>query len=164
MGRVNPGPPRTPRQWVRAVGNAVNLSTALGLLAAVVGRADLRPGPGGLVLAEHYRLPFPVASAFTVGNVILTSGRFEELLRTNPHLLEHEERHTWQYLACLGLPFYALYGICTVWSLARTGDRAARNLFERLADLADGGYVDYPVRPVAENLRALLRRPGSRAA
>ncbi len=146
----------TGRQWLRLVGNVVNLSTPVGLLVAAIGGARIRRGPRGLLLGEGYRLKFPVASAFTVGSVITTSRTWEELLRRNPRLFEHEERHTWQYLYCLGLPFYLAYGLCLLWSMLRTGDRAARNFFERSADLAAGGYRDVPVRPVRENLRAML--------
>jgi hypothetical protein len=143
-------------QWFRLVGNVVNLSTPAGLLVAAIGGARIRRGPRGLFLGEGYRLKFPVASAFTVGSVITTSRTWEELLRRNPRLFEHEERHTWQYLYCLGLPFYLAYGLCLLWSMLRTGDRAARNFFERQADLTAGGYRDVPVRPVRENLRAML--------
>jgi hypothetical protein len=97
-----------------------------------------------------------VASAFTIGSVLTTSRTWPELLRDNPQLLDHEERHTWQYLWCIGLPFYPAYGVCLVWSLLRTGDRAARNFFERNAGLVSGGYPDKPVRPVRENIRAMI--------
>ena len=143
-------------QWFRLVGNVVNLSTPAGLLVAVIGGARLKRGPRGLFVGEGYRLKFPVASAFTIGSVITTTGSWEELLRRNPRLFEHEERHTWQYLYCIGLPFYPAYGVCLVWSMLRTGDRAARNFFERQADLAAGGYPDVPLRPVGENLRAMI--------
>ena len=135
-------------QWVRLVGNIGNLTTPLGLLIAAIGRARIRSGPRGLVLAEGYRLPFPVAGAFTVGNVITTPTTFVERLRGLPRLLEHEERHTWQYLCCLGLPFYLVYVVMMGWSMLRTGDRAARNAFERMAGLSDGGYQDRPVIPL----------------
>ena len=42
--------------------------------------------------------------------------------------------------------------------MLRTGDRAARNYFERQAGLASGGYADKPVRPLSEGVRATLRR------
>ncbi len=160
-----PGWPGTALQWLRAAGNVVNLTTPLGLAVAAIGRARIRRGPRGLVVCERYRLRFPVASAFTIGNVVITAGSWEALLARNSTLLAHEERHTWQYLWCLGLPFYPLYGLCTLWSLVRTRDRAARNWFERHAGLADGGYRDAPIRPIGENLRALLRwrRPVSRS-
>ena len=51
--------------------------------------------------------------------------------------------------------------------MLRTGDRAARNFFERQAGLADGGYRDVPMRPVGENVRAMigmLRRAKTPAA
>ena len=42
------------------------------------------------------------------------------------------------------MPFYPAYAICMGWSMLRTGDRAARNFFERDAGLAIGGYEDHP--------------------
>ncbi|WP_316311369.1 hypothetical protein, partial [Clavibacter michiganensis] len=128
----------TAAQWVRRIGNAANLTTPLGLLVARIGRADVRRGPRGLLLAERYRLAFPVAGAFTVGDVVLTGGTFAERLRVTPRLLEHEERHSWQYLCCLGLPFYPVYVVLMGWSVLRTGDRAARHALERQAGLAAG--------------------------
>ncbi len=160
-GDVNPyGPswPRTGPQWLRLVGNFVNLSTEAGLLVAVIGRADIRRGPRGLFLCEGYRLRFPIASAFTIGNVITTGRTWTEMTAAHPGLLKHEERHTWQYLYCLGLPFYLPYSLCMGWSMLRTGDRAARNFFERQAGLATGGYRDLPVRPIADGIRAVLRQ------
>ena len=139
---VKPGRPASGWHWVRFVGNFANLTTPLGL--AIVG--------------EGYRFGFPVAGAFTVGNVITTSSTWGEMLSRNPLLIKHEEAHTWQYLYCLGLPYYIPYVIFTGWSVIRTGDRAARNFFERQAGLSIGGYVDYPVRPVGEGIRAELGR------
>ncbi len=153
---VQAGSPETPWQWLRFVGNLINLTTPIGLLVALIGRARIRRGPRGLFLSEGYRLKFPVASAFTIGSVLTTSSSWPELLRQNPRLLYHEERHTWQYLWCIGLPFYPAYAVCLVWSMLRTGDRAARNFFERKAGLADGGYPDKPVRPIGENIRAVI--------
>jgi hypothetical protein len=143
-------------QWVRLVGNMVNLTTPIGLLIATIGGARIRRGPRGLFVGEGYRLGFPVASAFTIGSVITTDRTWPELLRRTPQLFEHEERHTWQYLWCIGLPFYPAYGVCLVWSVLRTGDLAARNFFERNAGLASGGYQDMPVRPIGENIRAVI--------
>jgi hypothetical protein len=153
---VNPGWPTTGWQWVRFVGNFINLSTIVGLAVAKIGRATIKRGPRGLFLGEHYQLKFPVAGAFTIGNVITTSVTWDSMLRSNPFLIKHEEGHTWQYLYCLGLPYYVLYVIFMGWSMLRTGDRAARNFFERQAGLAMGGYIDYPVRPVGEGVRAVL--------
>lgn len=135
--------------------NVVNLSTPLGLLAARLTRARVRPGPRGLVLADRARLGRIDAAAVTIGNVVLTRHDWDVLTRRRPALLAHEERHTWQWAVCGGLPFLPLYGVGVLWSWARTGDRAARNPFERGAGLADGGYRDRPVRP----LRQLLATP-----
>jgi hypothetical protein len=157
--RITPVAPRTPLtgwQWFRLVGNMVNLTTPIGLLVALVGGARIRRGPRGLFVGEGYRLKFPVASAFTIGSVITTTRTWPETLRSNPQLFDHEERHTWQYLCCIGLPFYPAYGVCMAWSMLRTGDRAARNFFERNAGLVSGGYRDKPVRPIGENIKAMI--------
>jgi hypothetical protein len=152
-----PSRPQTGWQWVRLIGNLLNLTTLAGLAVAAIGGSKFRWGPRGLILAEHYRFRFPVAGAFTIGNVCATARDWDTLLGELPTLFTHEERHTWQYLYCLGLPFYPLYAICMGWSWLRTGDRASRNFFERRAGLADGGYPDLPVRSIAAGLRALVR-------
>lgn len=156
MAAVDRRTPLTGRERLRLVGNLVNLTTPLGLAVALAGGARIRRGPRGLFVGEGYRFRFPVASAFTIGSVITTSQTWAELLVGNPRLFAHEERHTWQYLYCVGLPFYPAYGVCLAWSMLRTGDRAARNFFERQANLAAGGYRDLPVRPVADNVRAMI--------
>jgi hypothetical protein len=125
---------------VRKVLNAVNGSTVLGRLVAKVGGAETGRGPRGLVLATGYRLTLPRARAFTVGDVVLTRHR-PGWLEARPRLLAHEERHSWQYAACLGLPMLPMYFLSAGWSLLRAGDVATRNPFERLAGLEDGGYV-----------------------
>ena len=138
---------------VKAVVNTVNLSTPFGLLVAAVGRARPRLGPRGLVLATGYRLPVPVARAFTVGNVVLTRTT-EGYVEQRPALLAHEERHSWQYVACLGLPMVPLYLVAAGWSYLRGGDFGVHNPFERLAGLADGGY---PLVSAREQRRLLGR-------
>lgn len=148
------------RDRVKQLGNVVNLSTPFGLAVARLGRAKVRSGPRGLLLADGYRLPFPVATAFTVGNVVLTTGQWD---RHRPGLLEHEERHSWQWFWCAGLPFLPAYVVCMAWSVLRTGDRAAGNLFERRAGLALGGYRELPVRPLGPALLAALGRRGPRS-
>ena len=150
--------PTTAGQWVRFAGNFVNLTTLLGLAIAKLGRATIRRGPRGLFLCEGYKLKFPIAGAFTVGNVITTGSTWDAMISRFPQLLQHEERHTWHYLACIGLPFYPAYTICMGWSMLRTGDRAAQNLFERDAGLAIGGYEDHPIRPVRVNVKAMIDR------
>ena len=153
---MKPGWPATRWQWVRFVGNFANLSTPVGLAVTAIGGAAIKRGPRGLFLGEGYRFRFPVAGGFTIGNVITTGSTWDAMLRNNPFLIKHEEAHSWQYLYCLGLPYYIPYVIFMGWSVIRTGDRAARNFFERQAGLAMGGYVDYPVRPVGEGILAVL--------
>lgn len=152
--RTRPHAPLTRAERFRQVANLVNLATPLGLGVAALGRSRIRSGPRGLVLADHYRLGFPIASAFTVGNVLVTPKDWDVLRRDRPALLRHEEAHSWQWVACGGLPFLPLYGLAMAWSVLRTGDRAARNVFETRAGLALGGYRDVPPRPLAG---ALLR-------
>ena len=62
---VSSSAPQTAWQWVRLLGNMVNLTTPIGLLVAVIGGARIKRGPRGLFVGEGYRLKFPVASAFT---------------------------------------------------------------------------------------------------
>ncbi|WP_344301031.1 hypothetical protein [Sinomonas flava] len=124
----------------RAVLNTLNLSTPLGLALAASARTPLHRGPDGLFIAEGYRPRLPLAGAFVVGNVVFTRGSAGALM-ARPALLAHESRHATQYAFCLGLPFLPLYFASALWSWARSGDPAALNPFERLAGLADGGYV-----------------------
>lgn len=149
--------PARPLLWLRSAGNLINLTTPLGMVIACLGRASVRRVDRGLFLAEHYRLPFPVAGAFTVGNVIVTGGEFEALERRHPRLLQHEEAHTWQYLFCGGIPYWLCYSACLAWSVLRTGDRAAANFFEVRAGLLEGGYTHRATRPIVPVLRAFFR-------
>lgn len=137
----NPGMRRWQR--IRRVLNYVNLSTPFGLLVVRLGGARAAPGPAGLILAHGYRLPFPVAGAFTVGNVVLT--RRQEGFLTGA-LLRHEDRHASQYALCAGLPMLPLYLVAVAVSVLVCGDPASWNVFERLANLEDGNYVRRPPR------------------
>lgn len=150
--------PLTRAQRARRVANLANLSTPLGHAVARLGGARCRPGPYGLVLAEGYRFAFPVAGAFTVGDVVVTARTFGALLSTYPDLLRHEERHSRQYALSLGLPYLPLYALAMGWSVLRTGDRASANVFERGAGLLAGGYLERPGRPLAASLRAAVNR------
>lgn len=123
---------------------------------AAAGRARVRPGPLGLVLAEHYRWGFPTGSAFTVGDVVISRDEFASLLARHPGLLDHEEVHARQWMWCCGLPFIPLYLASMGLSWLRTGDRAAGCLFERQAGLARGGYPEAPVRPLGHALRQVV--------
>lgn len=146
--------------WVRArtVLNWLNLSTPLGLGVARLGGCRLRRGPAQSYLADHYRFSFPTGGAFTVGDVIISRHDLDVLVGRRPALIRHELVHSQQWAFCLGLPFLPLYALSMGWSWLRTGDRAARSVFERAAGLADGGYVDVPPRPLGPVLAASARR------
>lgn len=130
----------TRAQRIRFIGNWVNLSTPFGLLVTRLGSASVRRGPRGLYLADGYRYGFPIAAAFTIGNVVITRHSWQGLLTARPRLLLHEERHSTQYLFCCGLGFFPLYGLAMLWSYVRTRTLALGNAFERDAGLAEGGY------------------------
>ena len=132
---------------MRQAVNAVLGGTLLGLAAAKAGSARLAPGPNGLVLATGYRLGFPRAVAFTVGNVVVTRLDREALL-ARPALLGHEARHAGQWACWLGLPFLPAYAVASAWSWLRAGDPWSRNAFERRAGLVAGGYREAPIRPL----------------
>ena len=142
---------------VRTMLTAANGTTGAGLLLAVVTGARVRRGPGGVVIAEGYRLPVPRQTCFTVGSVILTRRTAEWLLHEqHTGLLAHETRHAAQY-AVLGPLFWPAYWAACGYSYAMTGSYAVRNAFERHAGLSGGGYQDRPLRPWAMRLAA--RRP-----
>lgn len=142
---------------LRRAANWVNLSTALGLGIAAVTRTPVRRGPHGLYVGTGYRPPLPVAGAFTVGNVVLVRGGAPGgqplAAALSPDLIRHEAAHATQYAALLGLPFLPAYALAAGWSLLRTGDPASRNVFERRAGLAIGGYRERPVRPLGARRR-----------
>jgi hypothetical protein len=137
------GPARLPVPLaLRRLWNAVNLTTPLGLVLALASGCTVGRGPLGLLLATGYRWPIPDGGAFTVGNVVF----FRPGTAVTPPLLAHESRHATQYAWCAGLPFLVLYAAAVGWSLLRTGDTASRNVFERHAGLAAGGYRERAVR------------------
>lgn len=140
---------------VRLVVNAVNGSTLTGICVAAAGHARLSRGGDGLLFGTGYRLPVPPAPAFCVGNVIVT--RAAEI-PAGSALLRHEARHATQFACCGGVLMIPLYLAAAGWSWAITGDFGARNVFERRAGLADGGYSAKPVRPAISRLVA--RQPG----
>ena len=133
---------------VRTVLTAVNGTTGAGLLLALLTGARIRRGRDGVLIAEGYRLRVPPASCFTVGSVILTRRTADWLLaEERAELLAHESRHASQY-AALGPLFWPAYWLSCGYSYAMTGSYGSRNLFERLAGLAAGGYSEQPLRPV----------------
>lgn len=138
--------PDRSRWTARTVVNVVNLATPLGLAVALAGRARLRRGPDGLVLAENYRasVPAPRAPAVTIGNVVLLRMSAAQALDT-PGLIVHESRHATQYAFWLGpVGFIPAYLLASAWSWWHSGSFALRNAFEVHAGLVDGGYVRRP--------------------
>jgi hypothetical protein len=152
-----------PAYRVRLAANLVNGSTLAGLLVAAAGRACLARTADGLLTGTRYRLPVPVAPAFTVGNVILARND-RAALASMEALLAHEARHATQYAWCGGLAMLPMYFLAAGVSWGLTGDFGARNVFERQAGLADGGYTDKPLRPALARLARWGSQPGERAA
>lgn len=139
-------------QRLRTALNWVNLMTPLGLLAAVIGRSELHRCPGGMWIGTGYRPRFPIAGAFTIGNVINTRHSPEYLLAPEKaRLLAHETRHSVQ-AAIFGPFFFPLYGLGQAYSWLVSGDHGGRNVFEKWAGLADGGYERRALRPALARL------------
>lgn len=136
--------------------NHVNLSTPLGLLVARVGGAHARRRHGRLTIVGGYRLEVPAAPAFTVGDVVIV--RSAALDALPDRLVAHEREHAVQYAYFGGPLMLGWYGLAAGWSWLRTGDWWSRNLFERRAGLALGGYVEHPVVPWRRRLRRLTER------
>jgi hypothetical protein len=154
--RRSPWPPlRTTLTWV-------NGSTPLALLLAGAARTRLRRGPGGVLIAEGYRWRVPRQHCFTLGNVIFSRRPADWLLDVRrERLLEHETRHVGQY-AVLGPLLLPAYGLASAWSWLTTGAYGCRNVFERHAGLAAGGYRELPLRPWAARLRNVVRHRSER--
>ncbi|MDO5743927.1 MAG: DUF4157 domain-containing protein, partial [Micrococcaceae bacterium] len=131
---------------MREAANWINLSTLAGLGLAAASRCSVARGHRGILLARNYRLNWPRARAFTVGNVV-----FLRAWPSGPDLshglLAHEETHATQYALFLGLPFLPLYFAAAGYSWLRTSDPASMNPFERAAGLQSGGYREFPRRP-----------------
>ena len=159
-----------PHRWpvrLRRTLNVVNLSTPLGLVVARLGGARLRRGERGLWVAEGYRPRFPVAGAFTIGDVVTTPRTLRALTLRQPDVLAHEERHAWQW-AVAGPAFLPLYLAASAFSWALTRDPAVLNCFERDAGLHSGGYLS-PGSPIPHwsgrtpHGRVSARRGGARS-
>jgi hypothetical protein len=130
---------------VRQAANLVNGSTLAGLGVAALGRAAIARSADGLFTGTGYRLPVPPAPAFCLGNVIVTRG---DGIGPGSPVFRHEARHATQFAWCGGVVMIPLYLAAAGVSWALTGDFGARNVFERRAGLAGGGYTDKPLRPV----------------
>src|SRR5262252_3122639 len=142
------------RAWI----NLANGSTLAGLGVAALGGARVARGADRLLVGTGYRLPVPPAPAFCLGNVILTR---QQGLDPSSALFRHEARHATQYACCGGVVMVPLYLVAAAVSWALTGDTGSRNVFERQAGLADGGYTDKPLRPTLR--RALQRAQPTRS-
>ena len=140
---------------MRQAVNLVNGSTLAGLGVAALGGASIARSADGLFTGTGYRLPVPPAPAFCVGNVIVT--RWDAIDPGSP-LFRHEARHATQFAWCGGVIMIPLYLTAAGVSWLLTGDFGARNVFERLAGLADGGYADTPLRPVQRRVSGSSRR------
>jgi hypothetical protein len=139
------------RHAARTVLTTVNGTTLVGLLLAVLSRATIRRGPGGVLIAGNCRRP-AMRRTFTVGCVILTRRPPEWLLHPErEELLGHEIRHVAQY-AGLGPLFWPAYWLACLYSWLLTRSYGSRNLFERRAGLAAGRYREHPLRPWAQRL------------
>jgi hypothetical protein len=106
------------------------------------------------VIASGYRLPVPPAPAFCIGNMLVTR---QDSFQDRSPLLQHEARHATQFAWCGGLLMLPMYFLAAGWSWLATGDFGSRNVFEKRAGLADGGYASRPLRTA---LRRLERRGG----
>lgn len=149
------------RKTTRTLLTLANGTTGAGLLVALAGRAKIRRGRDGVLIAEGYRWKVPPATCFTVGSVVLTKKSAEWLLAEEQRaLFGHEHRHTHQY-AWLGPLFWPAYWAACGWSYALTGSYGARNAFERHAGLADGGYAEKPLRAVFRRSAATGSTPPS---
>ena len=101
----------------------------------------------------------------------ITIGRLQRY--ATEYLLDHEARHALQYAWCLGPMLLPLYAAASGWSWVRTGDWWSRNVFERRAGLAAGGYTDRGTRSQRRRALAAARagqpmtttsRPAGRAS
>ncbi len=143
----------------RQLVNLANGSTLAGVGVAALGGAQVARSADGLFVGTGYRLPVPPAPAFCLGNVIVT--RLDGIAPSS-RLFRHEARHATQYAWCGGVAMVPLYLAAAAVSWALTGDFGARNVFERRAGLADGGYTDKPLRPGIQRLS--LQRVGRSVA
>ena len=110
-------------------------------------------GPGwpvarnGLLLGDRYRLPVPPGACVLPGERHPHPDGRRRLQLERGRCSAHEARHATQYACCGGLVMLPLYCRRGGRSWVLTGDFGARNVFERRAGLADGGYTDRPLRP-----------------
>src|SRR5215831_17871194 len=121
------------------------------LAANLLNGSTLARAEDGLLVAVAYRLAVPPAPAFCLGNVIVTRLDADGVGGAGP-LLAHEARHATQFACCGGVAMLPLYFLAAGVSWLLTGDFGSRNIFERRAGLAAGGYAERPLRPVFARL------------
>jgi hypothetical protein len=80
-----------------------------------------------------------------------------DVLPPGSALWRHEARHATQFAWCGGLLMVPAYLLAAGVSWALTGDFGSRNVFERRAGLADGGYTDKPLRPALRTVTRTTR-------
>lgn len=136
--------------------NAVNLTTVTGWLVARAAGCGIG-GRGRFWEATGYQWRFPIASAFTIGCVVISREPVSDAV------WEHEVSHMRQY-ALLGPLFLPVYAAAAGYSLLRTGDWWSRNIFERRAGLVAGGYRENPVRTLRRGVRRTSGGTGADAA
>ena len=157
-------PPARIWHLARTVLTAANGTTGFGLILAVATGAKIKRGRNGVLIAEGYRRKLPPATCFTVGSVIITRKTADWLLAPErEHLLRHESRHAGQY-AVLGPLVWPAYWLSCGYSYAMTGSYGARNVFEKHAGLAGGGYRERPLRPWAARLSGRIRPSAATAS
>ena len=122
----------------------MNGSTLAGLGVAALGGAAIARSVDGLFTGTGYRLPVPPAPAFCLGNVIVAR---DGGIDPGSPVFRHEARHATQFAWCGGVVMIPLYLAAAGVSWVLAGDFGARNVFERRAGLADGGYTDKPLPP-----------------
>jgi len=144
-----------PRLRVRQAVNLINGATLAGFGVAALGGASIARSVDGLFTGTGYRLPVPPAPAFCLGNVIVTR---RDAIDPGSRVFRHEARHATQFAWCGGVIMIPLYLTAAGVSWVLTGDFGARNVFERLAGLADGGYADAPLRPALRRVSGSSRR------
>ena len=135
----------------RQVVNLVNGSTLAGLGVAALGGAELSPQRRRPV--HRHRIP---AAGAARARVLPRKRDHHPAARPSRlparALFRHEARHATQYAWCGGLVMIPLYLAAAGVSWVLTGDFGARNVFERQAGLADGGYADRPLRAAIRQL------------
>lgn len=121
--------------------------TLLGLLLHALGAARPIGIDSGVVMWVPFRFGIHalifkarLAGAYTLGGSVCWSS--EELYRSRPDLVRHEQRHAWQGFMAMSLAIglYLLsYLAMAGWSLTKTGNIWEANIYEIHAKEAEAG-------------------------